>query len=67
MEHKGVTFSVVKTADPNVWRWDFQVGGRSWSGKTEARLELLAVRRVKIRIDRALRQLTLQPETERGC
>ena len=38
------------------WKWQFQIGDRVIAGTTEARLYLLAVRRVHMRIDRELKK-----------
>jgi hypothetical protein len=46
----------VATDAPGIWRWQFTINGEIRMGRTEARLELLAIRRVKLRIDRALKQ-----------
>jgi hypothetical protein len=54
MIYKGVEFTVVATEVPGLWVWQFSIDGEARSGRTEARLELLAIRRVKLRIDRAL-------------
>jgi hypothetical protein len=55
MNYKGVEFNI--TADtPGVWKWQFRIGERIVAGKTEARLYLLAVRRVQLRIDRELKK-----------
>jgi hypothetical protein len=58
MTYKGVEFSVAITANPDVWKWQFQIGQLTRSGRTEAKLQLLAVRRVQSRIDRELRKLS---------
>ena len=55
MIYRDVEFTVTAVA-PGVWKWQFQIGDRRVSGKTEARLYLLAVRRVKMRIDRELKK-----------
>ena len=55
MIHKGIAYSVVATEVPGIWRWRFVVNGEIKTGRTEARLELLAIRRVKLRIDRELK------------
>jgi hypothetical protein len=55
MIHKGVEYSVTAVA-PGVWKWQFRIGDRIVSGKTEARLNLLAIRRVQLRIDRELKK-----------
>ena len=55
MIHKGVEFSVTQAAT-GVWKWRFQIDDRAFAGKTEARLNLLAIRRVQLRIDRELKK-----------
>jgi hypothetical protein len=55
MIHKGVEYTVTAVA-PGIWKWQFCIGDRVVSGKTEARLQLLAVRRVQLRIDRELKK-----------
>jgi hypothetical protein len=57
MNHRGVEFSVAKTAIQGVWQWQFRIGDKLKTGKTETRIDLLAVRRVQLRIDRELRAL----------
>jgi hypothetical protein len=61
MTYKGVDFSVSVTAVPDVWKWQFQIGQLMRSGRTEAKLQLLAVRRVQSQIDRELRKLVVSP------
>lgn len=56
MVHKGVEYSVISVA-PGVWKWQFRIGDRLVTGRTEARLNLLAIRRVQLRIDRELKKL----------
>jgi len=55
MVHKGVEFSVTAVA-PGIWKWQFRIGERVVAGKTEAKLNLLAIRRVQLRIDRELKK-----------
>jgi len=55
MVYKGVEFNVTALA-PGIWKWQFRIGDRAVAGKTEARLYLLAVRRVQLRIDRELKK-----------
>ena len=43
-------------AAPGVWRWQFRIGDKVKTGKTEAKLHLLAIRRVQLRIDRELKK-----------
>ena len=55
MMYRDVEFSITAVA-PGVWKWQFRIGDRAVAGKTEARLYLLAVRRVQLRIDRELKK-----------
>jgi len=55
MIYKGIEFTLTAVA-AGVWNWQFQIGDEVITGKTEARLYLLAVRRVQMRIDRELRK-----------
>ncbi len=55
MTHKGIEFSVMATDVSGIWRWRFVIDGAIKTGRTEARLELLAIRRVKLKIDRELK------------
>jgi hypothetical protein len=56
MLHKGVEYTVATTATPGVWKWQFRIDGQVKSGKTETKLNLLAIRRVQLRIDRELKK-----------
>lgn len=56
MIHRGIEFSVTQTT-AGIWKWRFQIGDRIFAGKTEAKLDLLAIRRVQLRIDRELKKL----------
>ena len=55
MIHDGIKFTVAATEAPGIWRWQFTINEKTWTGRTETRLELLAIRRVEVRIDRELR------------
>jgi hypothetical protein len=55
MTYKGVEFTVTAVA-PGIWKWQFRIGDRVIAGKTEAKLNLLAIRRVQLRIDRELKK-----------
>jgi hypothetical protein len=55
MNHKGVEYSLTRSETPGIWKWQFRIGDLSRSGRTEARLLLLAMRRVQLKIDRALK------------
>ncbi|WP_456756499.1 MULTISPECIES: hypothetical protein [unclassified Bradyrhizobium] len=56
MIHRGIEFTITQLI-AGVWTWRFQIGDRVFTGKTEAKLDLLAVRRVQLRIDRELNNL----------
>ena len=55
MNHRGIEFTVAKTAIPGVWQWQFRIGDKLKSGKTETKIDLLAIRRVQLQIDRELK------------
>ena len=56
MVHKGIEYTVALTAIPSVWKWQFRIGDEVKTGKTETRIDLLAIRRVQLRIDRELKK-----------
>ncbi len=56
MNHKGVEYTVATTATAGVWRWQFRIGDELKTGRTETRINLLAIRRVQLRIDRELKK-----------
>jgi hypothetical protein len=53
--YKGVEYTVVATAEPDVWEWQFRLGDKLKTGRTQTRLAALATRRVQSKIDAALR------------
>ncbi|MCK1275503.1 hypothetical protein IVB46_09705 [Bradyrhizobium sp. 61] len=57
MNHRGVEFTVAETALPGVWQWQFRIGDETRTGKTETKIDLLAIRRVQRRIDRELKAI----------
>jgi hypothetical protein len=61
--YKGVQFSVMATAEPDVWEWRFELDGRIKTGRTQTRLAALAVRRVETKIDAALRAARAEQST----
>jgi hypothetical protein len=61
MMHKGVEYTVAVTAVPSIWKWQFQIGETVKTGKTETKIDLLAIRRVQLRIDRELKKTTYNP------
>jgi hypothetical protein len=58
MIYRGVEYSVAMTTTPGIWKWQFRIGDELKTGKTETKIGLLAIRRVQIRIDRALKLAT---------
>ena len=52
--HRSIHFLVTETGESGIWEYRFRVGTRDFSGKVQAILGLLAARRVKMKIDRAL-------------
>jgi hypothetical protein len=61
MNHRGVEYSLAVTTVPGIWKWQFRIGDTVKSGKTETRINLLAVRRVQLRIDRELKKAAQAP------
>ena len=57
MNHRGIEFTVAKTATQGVWQWQFRIGEKVKTGKTETKIDLLAIRRVQLRIDRELKAI----------
>ena len=55
MLYKGVQFSVVATAEPDIWEWRYEFDDTVKTGRTQTRLPALAARRVRWKIDAALR------------
>lgn len=55
MIHRGVQYTVVATAEPDIWEWRYEFGEQIKTGRTQTRLAALAARRVKSKIDAALR------------
>ena len=53
--YKGVEYTVVPTAEPDIWEWRFEVGDKVKTGRTQTRLVALAARRVQSKIDAELR------------
>jgi hypothetical protein len=57
MNHRGVEYTVTATSVPGVWKWQFRIGDEVKTGKTETKINLLAIRRVQLRIDRELNKI----------
>jgi len=60
MNYKGVEYILTPVA-PGVWKWQFQIGDAVKTGKTETKINLLAIRRVQLRIDRELKKIAREP------
>jgi hypothetical protein len=54
MEHRGVKYTMFQ-AEPDLWKWQFWIDGKTKTGKIVSRLQMLADRRVRMAIDRELR------------
>jgi len=50
-----VEYTLVPSPTPGIWKWQFRIGDKVKTGRVETRIDLLAVRRVKQRIDRELK------------
>jgi hypothetical protein len=53
--YKGIEYTVLATAEPDIWEWQFRLGDELKSGRTQTRFAALAARRVRSKIDAALR------------
>lgn len=58
MIYRDIEYSLMRSTMPDRWTWQFRIGERIRRGTTEAKLELLAARRVQQRIDRELKRLS---------
>ena len=57
MRHRGIEFSIERSSErEDVWIWEFAIGDRVRTGKTAAKLRLLAIRRTELIIDRELKK-----------
>lgn len=54
--HRSIHFLIIEAEAAGTWRYSFFIGDRNFSGTVQAVLGLLAARRVRMKIDRALRQ-----------
>jgi len=52
---RGIQFAVVATAEPDIWEWRYEFDSTVKTGLTQTRLPALAARRVRWKIDAALR------------
>jgi hypothetical protein len=62
--YKGVEYTVLATAEPDVWEWQFRLGDELKTGRTQTRLAALAARRVRSKIDTALRTAKSAPSSQ---
>jgi len=53
--HRGVQYTIIATAEPDIWEWRYELDNSIKSGRTQTRLAALAARRVRCKIDAALR------------
>ncbi|WP_298243616.1 hypothetical protein [uncultured Bradyrhizobium sp.] len=53
--HRGIHYSLKPNAAPGYWRYVYAIANRVRSGRVQGRLQLLAIRRVQMRIDRDMR------------
>ncbi len=51
---------MVRTADGRFWRYSFRIGKKVITGSIEANLKLLAERKIRMRIDRQMKELNDQ-------
>jgi len=56
MLHRGIEYTVTRTRRRDIWRWHFWIDDRVKSGQVRTTLEVLAVRRVQLPIDRELKK-----------
>jgi len=63
--YKGVEYTVVATAEPDIWEWRFELDDKIKTGRTQTRLVALAARRVQSKIDAALRAAKVHPNEDR--
>ena len=62
MNHRGIEYTITATSVPGVWKWQFRIGDEVKTGKTETRINPLAIRRVQLRIDRELKKMERELE-----
>jgi hypothetical protein len=55
MIYKGVQYTIVATAEADIWEWRYDLDNNVKTGRTQTRLPALAARRVHWKIDAALR------------
>jgi hypothetical protein len=40
--YRGVKYSVAATSEPDIWQWQFQIGGMTTTGRTRTKLVHMA-------------------------
>ncbi|MBR0870384.1 hypothetical protein JQ633_08450 [Bradyrhizobium tropiciagri] len=63
--HRDIEYTL-SNIEPDLWSWSFEINGKTKSGVTRARLDLLAQRRVCTLIDRELKSAERTPPREPG-
>jgi len=53
--YRSIHFTLERNSAPGYWRYTYAVGDKVRSGRVQGRLPQLAIRRVKMRIDRDMR------------
>lgn len=53
--HRGIHYSLERNSAPGYWVYSYAIRDKVRSGRVQGRLPLLAVRRVRMRIDRDMR------------
>jgi hypothetical protein len=53
--HRGIQYTIIATAEPDIWEWRYELDNSIKTGRTQTRLAALAARRVRCKIDAALR------------
>ncbi|MCS3452967.1 MULTISPECIES: hypothetical protein [Bradyrhizobium] len=54
--HRSIHYMIIEGEAAGTWRYSFSIGDRNFAGTVQAVLGLLAARRVRMKIDRMLRQ-----------
>ena len=63
MQHRGMEFSVA-LIERGRWKWEFRIGDKVKTGKTETMFKEMVARRVRNLIDRELRKQARQDAAE---
>src|SRR5438105_14812493 len=60
MVHKGIRFTVERATGSEVWIWEYKIGFRTKTGRLNFYPREVAIRRIRQKIDRDLREEYLQ-------